>query len=246
MNMKINFYVGAAFVAAILLALFLINPFTENHSSAATQNISEIKKIALPNNINTTQASYPASPSIATVKPQASYIQPELQARLDAMQKRRPNLKFDAKEVEAAVGRDRAWATATAPAKDLPLNVEEFKDGRQFIQFDSLKIETLMPGDNLNIAIDEFNQYYEVAIDRVEQQDYDSISWYGHIQGSDGQTYNVSFTRGTTLTVAGIDTPEGNYVLQAHANNGWIASSGLLFKVNPTTDDVVYPPTLQH
>jgi hypothetical protein len=93
----------------------------------------------------------------------------------------------------------------------------------------------------VKVTIDETGEDYNVTVDRVEKHDYNSISWYGHIEGADGQTYSVSFTRGETLTVGGLDTPEGHYVLQAHGNNGWIASSALLFKIDPNVDDAIYP-----
>jgi hypothetical protein len=161
--------------------------------------------------------------------------------RLAAMQQRRPNQQFDPAAVEAAMQRQAAWAPAEEVPEDLPLQPEEFTDGRQFIELDSLKIETLMPGDAVKVTIDETGEDYNVTVDRVEKHDYNSISWYGHIEGADGQTYSVSFTRGETLTVGGLDTPEGHYVLQAHGNNGWIASSALLFKIDPNVDDAIYP-----
>lgn len=164
-----------------------------------------------------------------------------LNERLSEMQKRRPEQQFDSALVAAAVQRPSAWAPAEEVPEDLPLQPEEFTDGRQFIELDSLKIETLMPGDDVKIAIEETGQEYTVSVDRVEKHDYNSISWYGSIQGADGNTYSVSFTRGEKLTVGGLDTPEGHYVLQAHGNKGWIASSGLLFKIDPNVEDAIYP-----
>lgn len=161
--------------------------------------------------------------------------------RLDAMQQRRPDRSFDPAEVEAATQRETAWAPAEETPHNLPLKPEELTDGREFIQLDSLKIETLMPGDSVKVAIQDTGEIYTVKMDRVEKHDYDSISWYGHIDGRDGQTYQVSFTRGESLTVGGLSTPDGHYVLQAHGNNGWLASSALLFKSDPNVPDVVYP-----
>lgn len=164
-----------------------------------------------------------------------------LQERMTEMQQRRPNQHFDVAAVEAALQRQTAWAPAEEVPEHLPLQPEEFTDGRQFIELDSLKIETLMPGDEVKITIDETGQDYTVTMDRVEKHDYNSISWYGHIEGADGNIYSVSFTRGEELTVGGLDTPDGHYVLQAHGNEGWVASSGLLFKVDPNHDDAIYP-----
>lgn len=161
--------------------------------------------------------------------------------RMDAMQQRRPERYFDPKEVDLAIKNDTVWATTKKIPQNLPLKPEQFEDGRQFIKLDALKIETLMPGDQIKIAIDEIGGEFAVTIDRTERHDYDSISWYGHIDGRDGQTYDVHFTRGQSLTVGGINTPEGHFVLQGHGNDGWIASSGSLFTIDPDHTDAIYP-----
>ncbi len=165
----------------------------------------------------------------------------DLEARLEAMQSRRPEQHFDKVAVEAAVQRQITWEPAKIIPKHLPLELGEFTDGRQFIQLDSLKIETLMPGDTFKINISDTRRDYSITVDNVEKYDARSITWFGHIDGNDGQMYSVSFSRGDKLTVGGIDTPEGHYELQAHGNDGWIASSKLLFKVNPEVTDEVYP-----
>ena len=168
-------------------------------------------------------------------------ITPELQERLSAMQQRRPNQHFSAEQVMAAVKRTKTWTAAEEIPRELPLKPEEFNDGRQFIELDSLKIETLMPGDQVKVRVDKNAKDYEVIIDRIEKHDYNSISWYGHIQGDDGQQYSVSFTRGEQLTVGGLDTPDGHYVLQGHGDKGWIASSQLLFKADTSVSDAIHP-----
>ncbi len=210
----------------------------ESKSTASELNATNQPQLAMP----TTGAAEAAAP--VTNKNEKEEIPAEyahIEERLEMMQTRRPNQHFDPAAVAAAVNRDIAWETAEEAPSDLPLKPEELTDGRQFINFDSLKLETLMPGDDLKVTIDETGEDYLVTMDRVEKHDYDSISWYGHIDGADGQTYKVSFTRGKGLTVAGLDTPDGHYVLQSHGDNGWIASSGLLFKIDPDVPDVIYP-----
>lgn len=166
---------------------------------------------------------------------------PELDERLAVMKQRRPNLDFSPQEVAAAVNRTTSWTPTENIPRELPLEQEEFSDGRQFIEFDTLKIETLVPGDQVNVRVDQNGKDYNVTIDKVEKHDYNSISWYGHIQGDDGQKYSVSFTRGEHLTVGGVDTPDGHYVLQAHGNKGWVASSQLLFKADTSVSDAIHP-----
>lgn len=168
-------------------------------------------------------------------------LSPELQERIAAIKQRRPNQQFNSADIAAAVERTTSWTPTEEIPRDLPLQPEEFTDGRQFIELDSLKIETLMPGDKVEVQVDPSIKEYEVTIDRVEKHDYNSISWYGHIQGDDGQKYNVSFTRGEQLTVGGVDTPDGHYVVQGHGEKGWVASSQLLFKADPSVSDAIHP-----
>jgi hypothetical protein len=153
-----------------------------------------------------------------------------IQERLDIMHERRPNMTYEPEEVAEALTRTDAWSPATEIPKTLPLSEEEFADGREFINFDAMKIETLIPGDNLKLALSDTGQQYDVNIDDVEVIDPTRTTWRGHITGTDGNSYEVSFTRGANLTVGGVDTPDGNYVIQAHGNKGWVASSALLFK----------------
>lgn len=161
--------------------------------------------------------------------------------RLDAMQARRPNKSFNPELVEQAVKRETAWQTTDEIPTTLPLSSEQLNDGRQFIKLDALKIETLQPGDTVKIDIAEIGENYQIVVDEIIKHDYASISWYGHIEGQDGQSYPVHFTRGDSLTVGGINTPDGHFVLQGHSQDGWIASSGKLFKVDPDQPDAIYP-----
>lgn len=162
-----------------------------------------------------------------------------VQDRLDIMRARRPDVSYNADDVAAALARHDAWSPSPVTPTDLPLQPEELVDGREFIDFDSLKLETLVPGDSVKLAIGDTGQQYNVNIDDVQQQDESRITWKGHIEGYDGEKYHVSFTKGETLTVGGIDTPDGHYVIQAHGNKGWVASSGLLFKEHA---DPIVPP----
>ena len=169
-------------------------------------------------------------------------IPEEIQHRLNTMRARRPERNYTATEVERAMARQNMWSSSEEVATNkIPLADEQLHDGRQLIQFSPVKLESLQPGDMVKLDITEANTAYEVVIDRIEKHDYDSISWYGHIDGNDGQRYQVSFTRGETLTVGGIDSPSGHYQLQAHDDAGWIASSGSLFETSGETD-AIYPP----
>ena len=237
------YWVAIVIVVAIGVLLFVNRSGETVEQQVASESPADSSQppVAVSEPMTATQA---AATQAKPAQAETNNANPEgvsFDERLAAMQQRRPNQQFDPAAVEAAMQRQTAWAPAEEVPEDLPLQPEEFTDGRQFIELDSLKIETLMPGDAVKVTIDETGEDYNVTVDRVEKHDYNSISWYGHIEGADGQIYSVSFTRGETLTVGGLDTPEGHYVLQAHGNNGWIASSALLFKIDPNVDDAIYP-----
>lgn len=239
------YWVAIVIVVAIGVLLFVnrSGETVEQQVASESPGDSSQPPVAVSEPMTATQPA-PAAAQAKPAQAETNNANPEgvsFDERLAAMQQRRPNQQFDPAAVEAAMQRQTAWAPAEEVPEDLPLQPEEFTDGRQFIELDSLKIETLMPGDAVKVTIDETGEDYNVTVDRVEKHDYNSISWYGHIEGADGQIYSVSFTRGETLTVGGLDTPEGHYVLQAHGNNGWIASSALLFKIDPNVDDAIYP-----
>jgi hypothetical protein len=243
--MKITryYWIPLVLVAVVSTTLLLRNLASKNEVENNTASAD------LPKKSNGIAPSVPLQLKVQDNKMQSparkkqivNYTLPDIQERLDVMQKRRPDAEFSSAAVEAAMKREDLWGAPKQIPKDLPLKPEEFVDGRQFIAFDSLKMETLVPGDSLKIAIDEHRQNYEIIIDKVEQHDYESITWHGHLDGGNGQTYATSFTRGKELTVGGIDTPEGNYVIQSHGDKGWVASSGLLFKADPDGDDIVLP-----
>lgn len=241
-----TYYWVAALVVIALAALLAVSwqadgePAPQNQISAAPGSTATGKAPA--GGVGSTPSSPAAEAQVAPAPNLSAEDLAQAEDRLDVMQQRRPEKHFDLAEVAAALKRDTAWAPAEAIPEDLPLEPEELTDGRQFIQLDTMKIETLAPGDEVKVLIEETGQEYVVTMDNIEKHDYDSISWHGHIDGSDGQTYSVSFTRGKELTVGGLDTPEGHYVLQAHGDNGWLASSALLFKIaDPDVSDAIDP-----
>jgi hypothetical protein len=243
------YWAAIAVVAAVGILLFVnsSDKSIEQENSVASSPEDYQPPVAVSEPMPSShQAPAQTKPAVATATDNSEPGQVTLEERLSAMQQRRPEQNFDPVAVAEAAKRQTAWAEAEEVPKHLPLKPEEFTDGRQFIELDSLKIETLMPGDDFNITIEETGQDYVVTMDRVEKHDYNSISWYGHINGDDGQSYAVSFTRGQSLTVGGMETPDGHYVLQAHGDNGWLASSGLLFKVDPNVDDAIYPDGTGH
>ena len=244
MQTQRHFWLKTLGVGTIVLGCvyFFTQPTTDIQPTT-TDPVTDIKNPApsTASGLDSQQHHQAATKSSISSSSSDQPIAPELQERIATMQQRRPDQQYSPADVAAAVNRTNTWAATDEVPRELPLKPEEFTDGRQFIDLDSLKIETLVPGDLVNVRVDKNAKDYKVVIDRVEKHDYNSISWYGHIQGDDGQKYSVSFTRGEQLTVGGLDTPDGHYVLQAHGNKGWVASSQLLFKADTSVSDAIHP-----
>lgn len=241
MNSKYVLFLGLGGIA--FLAIYFSGAEDAIKSTSLTENLSAASNNTAADSKIPQMVAAPPAASTTSAPHQKKKDFRYLQDRLTAMQERRPNLNFDPEQVAAAIDRDVAWTPLKEVPKELPLTPEEFADGREFIALDSLKIETLMPGDRVRIPIQALGREYDVIIDQVEKHDYNSISWNGHIEGGDGQNYMATFTRGASLTVGGMDTPDGQYELLANGDKGWIASSGLLFKhhSDPIDPNTVIP-----
>jgi hypothetical protein len=167
---------------------------------------------------------------------------PQLETRLDAMQKRHSNRSFEPEQVVTAMGQSEAWMRIDNPPENLPLTPVEKFDGREFIRFSPLRVETLMPGDTLEIPIWQLGVRYKMRVDQTETHANGSVTWHGHLEDF-SEPHRVTITVGNGLSLGGIETPRGHYVLQANGEAGWIASSETLFKRDETGTDMVIPPT---
>jgi hypothetical protein len=165
---------------------------------------------------------------------------PQLQDRLDAMHKRHTNKSFDVEEVIDALTQPEAWSRVNEPPGELPLTAAERSDGREFIRFNPTRIETLMPGDTLEIPVWQLGERFTMRVERTESHANGSVTWHGHLENFN-EPHRVTITVGDGLSLGGIDTPRGHYVLQAHGESGWIASSETLFKRSETETDMVIP-----
>lgn len=166
---------------------------------------------------------------------------PRLQTRLEAMQKRHPDRSFEPEQVVETMAQSEAWVRIESPPEELPLTPEEKFDGREYIRFNPLRVETLMPGDTLEIPVWQLGARYKMRVDHTETHANGSVTWHGHLENF-SEPHRVTITVGDGLSLGGIETPSGHYVLQAHGKSGWIASSETLFKRNEHETDMVIPP----
>ena len=165
---------------------------------------------------------------------------PTLEGRVSAMSERRSGLAFTQNEVLDAMEGD-PWEEVDEVPGALVLTEEDKTDGREFIKFNPLKIESLMPGDTLKMPISQLGEEYQVQIENVITNEGGSLTWEGKLL-NDPEGNKVIITQSEKITVAGISTGQGHYALQAHNGVGWIASSQTLFKQNPNESDAIEVP----
>lgn len=165
---------------------------------------------------------------------------PQLNDRLERMRLRRPNQAFDAESVLKALEQPSAWTETDDIPDNMQLDDEDKNDGREFISFNPLKIEALMPGDTLTIPVAQLKKEFVMVVDSIRYAE-TSLTWEGHIETSDSERYDVLITQSEKLTIAGINTSMGHYALQAHDGVGWIASSQTLFKQDFSETDAILP-----
>ncbi len=172
---------------------------------------------------------------------------PTLEMRLDEMAARRGGQNFDPDAVMEALQKSAAWETGNAEMDKLDLSEEEMNDGREFIRFDRLKLETLVNGDTMELPISQIGQTYQTRITQAQSNTDGSVTWHGTLMGgdtsvtnSDGEGFDVTITSGKKMVSGGIFTPEGHFVIEAVDDQGWIANASTLFKHNES--DAIVPP----
>ena len=177
--------------------------------------------------------------ALLTVKPD-EFTPPQMQRRWIEMNERRREPAMSKEAFEEAVSATLAWSVEDEPAAGLPLAIDEIHDGREFISFNRNKIETLMPGDEMELPIHQINTQYKMVVEEVIQHGDGNITWNGFLKGESSE-YSVSITQGEKNTYAGISTPEGHFTLEVHNNDGWTVSTKTLAKFNANEPDYLLP-----
>jgi hypothetical protein len=165
---------------------------------------------------------------------------PTLSSRMAVMNKRRPDAHFNASEILAKVAQSEAWKIADAPGDNLnKLTANEVTDGREFIDFDPLKVESLMVGDHLSIAVSALDQVLDMKVESIRTFDSGDIMWKGSIDNVENGS--VTITQSESITLASIILSDDDFTLEAHGKDGWIHNSGSLFNIDVNETDAVYP-----
>ena len=165
-------------------------------------------------------------------------LYPTLSSRLSAINARRPGANYSPVDVLLALEKPTAWKERSQPGPKLSeLTLEDLNDGRRFVDFDPLKVETLMVGDNLKMGVDPFGQVFDMRVDDVHIFNDGNVQWKGAITNVNGGT--VAITQSHNFTIASVVLPEDDYRLEAYGTDGWIIDGGTLSKVNSNKIDVI-------
>lgn len=167
---------------------------------------------------------------------------PTFSHRLEAYQIFFPNKTFEMNDVLQAMRQEAAWETVSQEkTQHLLLNEDERNDDREYISFDRFKVETLLPGDTLELPITNLDVALVMEVDTIEQQE-GSFTWFGHL--TDYPTAEVSITQGEGLAMGAIHFPSEHFAFQVNGEIGWVASSTTLFK--PGEVDHIIPGEAHH
>lgn len=150
--------------------------------------------------------------------------------RFSEIRARRNGQEIDAVQLWQASQQPAAWQPLATPPDSLNLSQEEKNDGRSFITFSPLKLESLVAGDTLEIEMGHSNQSFTAKIEAARSEDNGkNVTWTGTSLDADFPG-RLTITKGDTLIVGGISTPDGHYELQVHGDKGWIVNSATIFK----------------
>ena len=252
---------------AILLAGYLIHATEGNHNPAyagATKNSNAAtttlvatdasasptvsKTNAIDNVIDAAQS--PAMPATTSesdiVDMNPNY--PTLDHRLTEMQARRNGESFDADKVKAALSMNSPWSEDARVMSAFSGQDANQEDGRAFIRYEPLRVEALMPGDELSLPIPQESQEFRMVVETVEAHGDGVVTWRGHLKDFTEQN-QVTISQANGNTQMGIFTPDAHYQVEIFGNKGWVVNSGHLFKggdvvINVT--DGVEGPAIHH
>lgn len=150
--------------------------------------------------------------------------------RYNSILARRNGREYDADALYAAMQEPDAWKASEEAPEGYDLNEAEMNDGRQFVNVSNMKLESLAPGDTLDISIPNSDIDFKATItDVASSPDGSSITFNGtsNIEGSNDR---ITITKGDDLVVGGIFTETGLYQIEAKNGQGYIVSSATLFR----------------
>ena len=160
--------------------------------------------------------------------------------RLQKIHERLPNSDITEEQILTAMAEPSLWKQLNTVPENLPLSEEKIRDGREFVSLDSLKLETLVIGDTVELPLTQTGRTYFMKVERVQDMGDGNTTWSGQLTDS-GAYHHVSFTRGASgVTVGGINSPDGHFTVEGRGDTGWIVLSRV-DAMNREEGDAVIP-----
>jgi hypothetical protein len=159
---------------------------------------------------------------------------PTIDDRIAELQNMYPEKTFDAEQVVDTLSKRSAWKETDKKTDGTPFSEKELNDGRDVIEYDRERIAVSLPGDKLELPIQQIGGSVITTIESVTQEGNNTTTWIGRVEGKGAtEVMRVVITQGDGISVGSIETDKGNFTLQSNDNKGWIASNDKLFKHDP-------------
>lgn len=163
--------------------------------------------------------------------------------RVTEVEARRNGKPVDPQQLWEAAQQPNAWKNVSSASDSLNLSDVDKNDGRKFIELSPLKLESLVAGDTLDIDMGDAGKALKIKIDAAHSEDDGkNVTWTGGSTDT-GSPYHLTITKGDTLVMGGISTPDGLYQIEVHDGKGWIVSNATLFRKG-TDQHITVPPEL--
>lgn len=222
---------------------------SEGESSAAVVSVPAIAEQQTPEAPNTSNIQAPSSAAVESDENDIFAAQDDnpnyetFHNRYQDIVARRAGREFDPDALYEAMQQPSAWEAMDEVPNDFNLSEAEINDGRSFIKFSEMKLESLSRGDTLDISIGNDDIDFVATITDVQSEgDGDSVTWYGTSNTPDS-TDTIMITQGDGMTVGGIFTDQGLYQLEAKNGHGYIVSNATLFR-HGEDQQIIVPPEL--
>ncbi len=110
-------------------------------------------------------------------------------------------------------------------------------DGREWIRYDLQVLAARAEGDRFVLPMaGNLSQLAEIdSVERVEEQ----YRWSGRILGPEGGTFTITQAFGDQYAIGAIQTPAGEFLLEAKGGTGWVVQADKEFFLPPDGNDTV-------
>lgn len=225
--------IAALFFVAVASALVVMWGVNKQQPSAQPVQISEdVQKTETVNE--------PAAVEV-TEQEVANLDVTSARYRLQKIHERSPDSSITEEQILAVMEKPFIWKQLDKVPENLPLSEEKIRDGREFISLDSLKLETLVIGDTVELPLAQTGRTYFMKVEGVQDMGDGNTTWSGQLSDSGAGYHHVSFTRGASgVTVGGINSPDGHFTVEGRGDTGWVVLSRV-DAVNREEGDAIIP-----